>query len=64
VVQPTPVTPVSAASTDYALATLDQRPLTRAVVEAELPVGEPVIQLRSDQGTFYLRVYRGSFRGP
>lgn len=64
VVQPTPVTPVSAASTDYALATLDQRPLARAVVEAELPVGEPVIQLRSDQGTFDLRVYRGSFRGP
>ncbi|MDQ3710426.1 MAG: hypothetical protein M3387_14195 [Actinomycetota bacterium] len=64
VVQPTPVTPVPAAGTDYALATLDQRPFTRAVVEAELPAGEPVAALRSDQGSFELRVYRGAFRGP
>ncbi|MDQ3538984.1 MAG: hypothetical protein M3415_09355 [Actinomycetota bacterium] len=64
VVQPTPVTPVPAADSDYALATLDRRALTRAVIKGELPAGEPIVDLRSDQGSFDLRVYQGPFLGP
>lgn len=64
VVQPTPVTPLPAEDSDYVLATLDRRPLTRAVTEAELPAGEPVVSLRSDHGSFELRVHEGPFRNP
>ncbi len=64
VVQPTPVTPVAADDSDYVLATLDRRPLTRAVTKAELPAGEPVLSLRSNQGSFELRVHEGPFRSP